>query len=85
MSTGMLSEEIRTQSVLQHMLGYCCKTTYHQDEALLTILARCCSAKLRHCGRVHRINIASMSKQIDDDFVVATYCPEKKTNSKRTR
>ena len=26
---------------------------------------------------MHRVNIASMSEQIDDDLVVATYCPTK--------
>ena len=79
MSTAMFSEAINIQSFLQYLLGYCCKTTYHQDnETLLTILASGYSAKLRHCGRVHRINIASMSEQIDDDLVVATYCPTKK-------
>ena len=40
MSTAMFSEAINIQSFLQHFLGYCCKTTYHQDnETLLTILA----------------------------------------------
>ena len=73
MSTAMFSEAINIQSFLQYLLGYCCKTTYHQDnETLLTILASGYSAKLRHCGRVHRINIASMSEQIDDDLVIAT-------------
>ena len=75
---SLFSEAINIQSFLQYLLGYCCKTTYNQDnETLLTILASGYSAKLWHCGRVHRINIASMSEQIEDDLVVATYCPTK--------
>ena len=78
MSAAMFSEAINIQSFLQHLLGYCCRTTYHQDnETWLTVLATGYSAQLRHCGQVHRVNIASMSEQIDDDLVVATYCPTK--------
>ena len=58
MSTGMFTEAINSQTFLQHLLGYSCKTKYSQDnEALLTILADGYSSQLRHCGRVHRINI----------------------------
>ena len=47
---------------------------YHQDnETLLTVLASGYGAKLKHCGRGHHLNIASMSEQVDD-LAVAVYC-----------
>ena len=40
MAAAMFSEAINAQTFLQHLLGFNCKTVYHQDnEALLKILA----------------------------------------------
>ena len=76
MSGAMFSEAINTQTLLQHLLGFNVATTYHQDnEAVLRILASGYSAKLRHCGRVHRINVAAMSEQLTSDSITAEYCP----------
>ena len=72
MAAAMFSEAINAKTFLQHLLGFNCKTVYHQDnEALLKILAAGYSPKLRHCGRVHRVNIASMSEELDEDRVEA--------------
>ena len=76
MSGAMFSEAINTQTLLQHLLGFNVATTYHQDnEAVLRILASGYSAKLRHCGRVHRINVAAMSEQLTSESITAEYCP----------
>ena len=76
MSGAMFSEAINTQTLLQHLLGFNVATTYHQDnEAVLRILASGYSAKLRHCGRVHRINVAAMSEQLTSENITAQYCP----------
>ena len=75
MAAAMFSRAVNAQTFLQHLLGFNCKTVYHQDnEALLKILAAGYSPKLRHCGRVHRVNIASMSEELDKDRVEANYC-----------
>ena len=76
MSGAMFSEAINRQTLLQHLLGFHVATTYHQDnEAVLRILASGYSAELRHCGRVHRINVAAMSEQLTSESITAQYCP----------
>ena len=54
-------------------------TVFEQDnETLLKVLENGgYSAKLRHCGRVHRVNIASMAEQVDGQTIVARYCNTK--------
>ena len=75
MSGAMFSEAINVQTFLQHLLSFNVPTTYHQDnEAVIRILASGYSAKLRHAGRVHRINIAAMSEQLAYENVSAIYC-----------
>ena len=60
---------------MQHLMSCNVPTTYHQDnEAVIRILASGYSAKLRHSGRVHRINIAAMSEQLASENVNAVYC-----------
>ena len=75
MSGAMFSEAINVQTFMQHLLSCNVPTTYHQDnEAVIRILASGYSAKLRHSGRVHRINIAAMSEQLASENVTAVYC-----------
>ena len=60
---------------MQHLLGHNIDLDFHQDnETLLKVLASGYSAKLRHCNRVHRVNIASMSEQLESPQVTAVYC-----------
>ena len=76
MSGAMFSEALNAQTLLQHLLAFNVATIYHQDnEAVLRILASGYSAKLRHCGHVHRINVAAMSEQLASEGITAEYCP----------
>ena len=75
MSGAMFSEVINMQTLLQHLLGFNVATICHQDnEAVLRILASGYAAKLRHCGCVHRINVAAMSEQLASKCTTAEYC-----------
>ena len=49
---------------------------FHQDnDAVLKILKNKYSARLRHLGRVHKVNVASLCEVLEEDEVEALYCP----------
>ena len=75
MASAMFSEALNIQVLLEHLLGHAINVVFHQDnETLLKVLVAGYSAKLRHCNRVHRINIASMREQLALPHVSACYC-----------
>ena len=75
MASVMFGEALNIQVLLEHLLGHAVDVDFRQDnETLLKILVAVYSAKLRHCNRVHRINIASMSEQLAEPRISARYC-----------
>lgn len=51
---------------------------FEQDnQAAITVLQSGYSAKLRHAGRVHRVNIASIHDQLVDETFTLEYCESK--------
>ena len=75
MASAMFGEALNIQVLLEHLLGHAVDVVFHQDnETLLKVLVAGYSAKLRHCNRVHRINIASMSEQLAEPHISARYC-----------
>ena len=55
--------------------GQAIDVVFHQDnETLLKFLAADYSDKLRHTNRVQRVNIGSMSKQLQGPHVSAEHC-----------
>ena len=77
MSSGFFGEAIQIQDMLTYLLGYRPEVVLKQDnEAVIKIVRNKCSVKLRHCGRVHRVNIASVSEVINDDshMIKLEYC-----------
>ncbi|CAE7223108.1 unnamed protein product [Symbiodinium natans] len=75
MASAMFGEALNIQVMMEHLLGRAIDVVFHQDnETLLKVLATGYSAKLRHCNRVHRVNIASMSEQLESPQVTAVYC-----------
>ena len=75
MVSAMFGEALNIQVLLEHLLGHAVDVVFHQDnETLLKVLVSGYSAKLRHCNRVHRINIASMSEQLAEPHISARYC-----------
>ena len=74
MASAMFGEALNIQVLLEHLLGHAVDVVFHQDnETLLKVLVAGYSAKLRHCNRVHRINIASMSEQLAEPHISARY------------
>lgn len=42
---------------------------FHQDNDAILKKSRVYSAKLRHCRKVHRVNIASVAQAFEDDWM----------------
>ena len=78
MASALFGETLNVQDTLQMLLQRPVPVTFEQDnEALIKILKSGYSFKLRHMGRVHRINIASMSELLGQDNVLCNYCATK--------
>ena len=78
MASALFGETLNVQDTLQMLLQKPVPVTFEQDnEALIKILKSGYSFKLRHMGRVHRINIASMSELLNQDNVLCNYCDTK--------
>ena len=75
MASAMFGGALNIQVLLEHLLGHAMDVVFHHDnETLLKVLVSGYSAKLRHCNRVHRIIIASMSEQLAEPHISARYC-----------
>ena len=77
MSTGLFGEALQIQDMLTYLLGHRPHIVLKQDnEAVIKIVRNKYSVKLRHCGRVHRVNIASVAEVINDEshLVRLEYC-----------
>ena len=60
--------------MLEHLLEQAIDGVFHQDnQTLLKALAAGYSAKLRHTNRVHRVNIASMSENLQGPHISVEY------------
>ena len=73
-STG---EALQIQDMLTYFLGHRPQVVLKQDnEAVIKIVRNKYSIKRRHCGRVHRVNIASVAEVINDEshLVKLEYC-----------
>ena len=78
MASAMFSEVINLQTFLGAAFKTPVPVVFHQDnEAALAILKIGYSAKLRHLGRVHRVNVASMSEILDQEHFSAEYIKSK--------
>ena len=75
-ASAMFGESLHVQDMLQHLLGARVTLRFAQDnEAVIKIIQNKYSAKLRHCNRVHRVNIASICATLDEDeSVLLEYC-----------
>ena len=68
MSSGLFGEGLQIQDMLTYLLGHRPEVILKQDnEAVIKIVRNKYSVKLRHCGRVHRVNIAAIADAISDD------------------
>lgn len=76
MSNGLYGEVYNIQSFLQQLVqGPVNLCMWQDNNAVLQVLKAGYSAKLRHCNRVHRVNVASLSESLQDPTVRAERCP----------
>ncbi|CAE7808317.1 GIP [Symbiodinium sp. CCMP2592] len=74
MASAMFSEVINLQTFLQSAFKSTVPIIFYQDnETVLAILKSGYSPKLRHLGRVHRVNVASMAEIFEQEDFSATY------------
>ena len=60
MANGLFGEVYNLQEFIQQLCHTELEVTFRQDNnAVLQVLQNGYSAKLRHCGRVHRVNVSS--------------------------
>ena len=68
MANGMFGEVYNMQAFLQSLGNEPVNMEFHQDSsAVLQVLKAGYSAKLRHTGRVHKVNVASISEALEDE------------------
>ena len=78
MASALFGETLNIQETVSLLLQQSVPVVFEQDnEALIKILKAGYSAKLRHMGRVHRINVASMSEVLAGDDISCRYCHTK--------
>ena len=75
-------EVYNLQSFLQQLIGKELEVKFFQDNVVLQVLEAGYSAKLRHCGRVRKANVASISEALEDENLTAEHCTtrEQKAN-----
>ena len=76
LAATIFGEALHIQAMLQYLLETNIKCFFEQDnEAVIKIIGNKYSVKLRHCNRVHRVNIASISDLLDkEDDLELRYC-----------
>ena len=75
MASALFGETLNIQTTLSLLLQKPAPEVFHQDnEALTKILRTGYSAKLRHMGRVHRIDVTFMADVLAEDDVSCEYC-----------
>ena len=75
MANGMFGEVYNMQAFLESLVNKTVNVEFHQDNsAVLQVLKAGYSAKLRHTGRVHKVNVASIAEALEDKSISASHC-----------
>ena len=80
MASAMFSEVINLQTFLQTALKSAVPMIFYQDNETVLLVAIVKSGyipKLRHLGRVHRVNVASMAEIFEQQDFAATFVNSK--------
>ena len=79
LASTMYGEVLHIQEMLGHLFEVSIPVKFEQDnEAAIKIIQNKYSVKLRHCNRVHRVNIASISDLFEkEDSLELRYCHTK--------
>ena len=75
-ASTFFGETLRIQETLQHLFEQDVQVKLEQDnEAVIRIIQNRYSARLRHCNRVRRVNIASICGTLDKEpSIELRYC-----------
>jgi len=61
--------------MIELLVGMHVPIVFEQDnQAAITVMTTGYSAKLRQCGRVHRVNVASIHEQLEQEIFTLRYC-----------
>ena len=61
--------------MIESLVGMHVPIVFEQDNtAAIAVMNSGYSAKLRHCGRVHRVNVASIHEQLEQEVFALRYC-----------
>ena len=76
LAARMFGETLHIQEMLEHLLEISIPCFFEQDnEAVIRTIGNKYSAKLRHCNRGHRVNMASISDLLEkEDNLALRYC-----------
>ena len=75
MAGGLFGEVYNLQAFLEYLTQTGVEVKFWQDNnALLQVLRAGYSAKLRHCGRVHKVNVASITEALKEENFSAEHC-----------
>jgi hypothetical protein len=79
LAAALFGETLHIQEMLVHLFEISIPVKFEQDnEAVIRIIQNKYSVKLRHCNRVHRVNIASISDLLEkEDSLALRYCHTK--------
>ena len=75
MAGGLFGEVYNLQAFLEYLTQTGVEVKFWQDNnAVLQVLRAGYSAKLRHCGRVHKVNVASITEALKEENFSAEHC-----------
>ena len=61
-----LAKFLNLHTMIESLVGMHVPIVFEQDNtAAIAVMNSGYSAKLRHCGRVHRVNVASIHEQLE--------------------
>ncbi len=79
LSSALFNEAIAMLEVVQLMFSKkIILRCFEDNQAVLAILAKGCSSKLRHLSKFHRINVASTCQTFDEGDICAEYIETKR-------
>ena len=74
----LFGEALNLHTMAEHVSEQAIPIKFEQDnQAAIAVLQAGYSAKLRHVGRVHRVDIASIHEQLVDETFLLEYCESK--------
>ena len=67
-AAALYGETLHIKETLEYLFEQCIPTMLEQDnEAVIKIIQNKCSARLRHCNRVHKVNMASTCETLESE------------------